>query len=155
MGNQCQFVHYPNHDRVYRACIYTCDKNDCNGASTLTIAFSSFILTLTVLLCHMLRWTDSISSSDGNTKLVFCQYSGQETRQRVPWNMSREFSQKWFGLNWNWWLIVAWKFYLLKQKVKTSVLKVCQGRFLAHGCACPHFTCMSYNMHHICVLTII
>ena len=34
MGNQCQFIRYPDHDRIYRACIYTCRGNECNTAAT-------------------------------------------------------------------------------------------------------------------------
>jgi len=34
MGNQCQFVRYPDHDRVYRACIYTCSGEHCNTAAS-------------------------------------------------------------------------------------------------------------------------
>ncbi len=36
MGNQCQFIRYPDHDRVYRACIYTCRGSGCNGAESVT-----------------------------------------------------------------------------------------------------------------------
>ena len=49
MGNQCQYIRYPDHDRVYRACIYTCSGDGCNGASsmqisTLTLAFTAVAL---------------------------------------------------------------------------------------------------------------
>ncbi|ELU12640.1 hypothetical protein CAPTEDRAFT_166625 [Capitella teleta] len=35
MGNECKFVTYPDHDRVYRACIYTCSGSHCNGSQRL------------------------------------------------------------------------------------------------------------------------
>ena len=51
MGNQCQFVRYPDHDRVYRACIYTCTGEHCNTAAaqlaniytTLALASMAFL----------------------------------------------------------------------------------------------------------------
>ncbi|TPP65074.1 putative conserved secreted protein [Fasciola gigantica] len=30
MGTQCTYVSFPDHDRIYRACIYTCSKDACN-----------------------------------------------------------------------------------------------------------------------------
>ncbi|VDN30470.1 unnamed protein product [Dibothriocephalus latus] len=32
MGNQCQYTSFPDHDRIYRACIFTCDTDACNSA---------------------------------------------------------------------------------------------------------------------------
>ncbi|CAG5117046.1 unnamed protein product, partial [Candidula unifasciata] len=37
MGDQCQDIWFPDHDRMYRACIYTCSSDGCNGASQLSI----------------------------------------------------------------------------------------------------------------------
>ncbi|VEL15631.1 unnamed protein product [Protopolystoma xenopodis] len=33
MGNQCQYLPFPDHDRIYRACIFTCSLDGCNSAS--------------------------------------------------------------------------------------------------------------------------
>ncbi|CAI2733363.1 unnamed protein product, partial [Schistosoma spindalis] len=30
MGNECQFLDFPDHDRIYRACVMTCSKDACN-----------------------------------------------------------------------------------------------------------------------------
>jgi len=36
LGNQCQYIRYPDHDRVYRGCVYTCTNNNCNAADRST-----------------------------------------------------------------------------------------------------------------------
>ena len=58
MGNQCQYIRYPDHDRVYRACIYTCKGNGCNGASGVTL--SAIVMTLCGFMAmgvrHLVRW---------------------------------------------------------------------------------------------------
>ncbi|PAA51320.1 hypothetical protein BOX15_Mlig001518g4, partial [Macrostomum lignano] len=33
MGNQCQYLPFPDHDRIYRACVYTCSSDACNAGS--------------------------------------------------------------------------------------------------------------------------
>jgi len=49
MFNQCQYVTYADHNRIYRACIYTCGSSDCNAAistataSILTVFVATFI----------------------------------------------------------------------------------------------------------------
>ncbi|KAA0200795.1 Boudin [Fasciolopsis buskii] len=35
MGTQCTYVSFPDHDRIYRACIYTCSKDACNEAEMM------------------------------------------------------------------------------------------------------------------------
>ncbi|RUS81769.1 hypothetical protein EGW08_010461 [Elysia chlorotica] len=32
MGDQCQDIGFPDHDRLYRACVYTCSDDGCNSA---------------------------------------------------------------------------------------------------------------------------
>lgn len=32
LGDQCQDLSYPDHDRLYRACVYSCTSDDCNSA---------------------------------------------------------------------------------------------------------------------------
>ena len=54
MGNECKFVTYPNHDRVYRACIYTCEGNHCNGAAGVTPSALSGILGAFFVV--LIRW---------------------------------------------------------------------------------------------------
>ncbi|ESO09317.1 hypothetical protein HELRODRAFT_97485 [Helobdella robusta] len=62
--NQCQYVQYEDHDRIYRACIYTCRGDGCNGAKTLSLAtnklhllactlFSMFFLFLNRQVNHL------------------------------------------------------------------------------------------------------
>jgi hypothetical protein len=48
MFNQCQYVSFSDHNRVYRACIYTCTGDGCNTAaasisSTLFIVVASIV----------------------------------------------------------------------------------------------------------------
>jgi len=51
LGNQCQYIRYPDHDRVYRGCVYTCTNNNCNGAEqTSTIAAVTILLSSLVAL---------------------------------------------------------------------------------------------------------
>ncbi|KAI0222034.1 hypothetical protein LSAT2_026711 [Lamellibrachia satsuma] len=54
MGNQCQFIRYPDHDRVYRACIYTCTGSHCNHAHSIA-AYSMLIVLLVVMVTVMTR----------------------------------------------------------------------------------------------------
>ncbi|XP_069124306.1 UPAR/Ly6 domain-containing protein bou-like isoform X2 [Argopecten irradians] len=35
LGDQCQDIFYPDHDRMYRACVYTCTSDDCNAATSM------------------------------------------------------------------------------------------------------------------------
>ncbi|KAK2167540.1 hypothetical protein LSH36_26g00008 [Paralvinella palmiformis] len=49
MGNQCQFVRYPDHDRVYRACIYTCRTDNCNSSGYISI--NLFVLGAALFSC--------------------------------------------------------------------------------------------------------
>ncbi|KAK3092075.1 hypothetical protein FSP39_024978 [Pinctada imbricata] len=53
LGNQCQDLSYPDHDRIYRACVYTCGSDDCNSAATYfstTKLFSFIVIGLLVSL---------------------------------------------------------------------------------------------------------
>ncbi|CAL8108619.1 unnamed protein product [Calicophoron daubneyi] len=49
MGTQCDYVSFPDHDRIYRACVYTCQGNRCNKGDThsfswLTVLLNTFLL---------------------------------------------------------------------------------------------------------------
>lgn len=55
MGKQCQFIRYPDHDRVYRACIYTCGSDGCNGATTVSLSSLSLGFSLVVALLMYTR----------------------------------------------------------------------------------------------------
>lgn len=46
LGDQCQDLSYPDHDRLYRACVYSCTRDDCNSA----ISTKGSIISLLVLL---------------------------------------------------------------------------------------------------------
>jgi len=54
MGNQCQFIRYPDHDRVYRACIYTCKGHHCNHAHTVT-GYTVLVTLLVAMVTVMIR----------------------------------------------------------------------------------------------------
>ncbi|KAL5106242.1 hypothetical protein TcWFU_005643 [Taenia crassiceps] len=32
LGDQCQYVDFPDHDRVYQACVFTCESDGCNAS---------------------------------------------------------------------------------------------------------------------------
>jgi hypothetical protein len=56
MGNQCQFITYPDHDRVYRACIYTCRGDGCNAAPVfVVVSMATLALSLTVTVILLVR----------------------------------------------------------------------------------------------------
>ncbi|BHF74762.1 hypothetical protein SprV_0501785000 [Sparganum proliferum] len=54
MGNQCQYTSFPDHDRIYRACIFTCGTDGCNSAhsffSQSSGPFASTVLLNTVFI---------------------------------------------------------------------------------------------------------
>jgi len=53
MGNQCQYINYPDHDRVYRGCIYTCSGSQCNSAwRSSTISSITLILPALIALLY-------------------------------------------------------------------------------------------------------
>ncbi|XP_037775738.1 U-scoloptoxin(05)-Sm1a-like isoform X2 [Penaeus monodon] len=54
-GNYCEWVQRPGDEREYRACVYTCGRNGCNGATTL--ALSSVLLMLLVPSIYLFRAT--------------------------------------------------------------------------------------------------
>lgn len=54
MGNQCQFIHYPDHNRVYRACIYTCKGSHCNHAHTVT-GYTILVALLVAMVTIVIR----------------------------------------------------------------------------------------------------
>lgn len=47
LGDQCQDLSYPDHDRLYRACVYSCTSDDCNSAP---VHAPSILLSLAGLL---------------------------------------------------------------------------------------------------------
>ncbi|VDM32560.1 unnamed protein product, partial [Hydatigera taeniaeformis] len=32
LGDQCQYVDFPDHDRIYQACVFTCENDACNSS---------------------------------------------------------------------------------------------------------------------------
>lgn len=32
LGDQCQYVDFPDHDRIYQACVFTCENDACNAS---------------------------------------------------------------------------------------------------------------------------
>jgi hypothetical protein len=49
MFNQCQYVEFSDHNRVYRACIYTCSGDGCNAAVKSTSTSLLKILVISFL----------------------------------------------------------------------------------------------------------
>nr|XP_011427744.2 U-scoloptoxin(05)-Sm1a [Crassostrea gigas] len=54
LGDQCQDLSYPDHDRLYRACVYSCTSDDCNSAP-LHHAPSILLSLVGLLLMKLLR----------------------------------------------------------------------------------------------------
>ncbi|KAK7112209.1 UPAR/Ly6 domain-containing protein bou-like [Littorina saxatilis] len=54
MGDQCQDIWFPDHDRMYRACVYTCSGEGCNSASRLS-SLPVVIVSALWLLLHVWR----------------------------------------------------------------------------------------------------
>lgn len=50
MFHQCQYVTYADHNRIYRACIYTCSSDNCNSG----IVAAASIITTAVLVTFSL-----------------------------------------------------------------------------------------------------
>jgi len=64
MFNSCQYVTYPNHNRIYRACIFTCDDDHCNSAtvsttSVIALTLSLLVAIVTVRLCWLAHVTSA------------------------------------------------------------------------------------------------
>ncbi|KAK3583001.1 hypothetical protein CHS0354_005642 [Potamilus streckersoni] len=49
LGQQCQDMRFPDHDRLYRACVFTCSSDGCNGASSI-FSTLSIIITVAILI---------------------------------------------------------------------------------------------------------
>lgn len=54
MGDQCQDIWFPDHDRMYRACVFTCTGDGCNSATQLS-AMPAALLTGLWLVVHLYR----------------------------------------------------------------------------------------------------
>ncbi|CAH0725214.1 unnamed protein product, partial [Brenthis ino] len=51
LGNQCNYVQQPGDKLEYRTCIYTCNTDGCNGASSIHISTTFFIVLLFISKC--------------------------------------------------------------------------------------------------------
>ncbi len=98
MGNQCQFIRYPDHDRVYRACIYTCGTNDCNTAHTTSFSW------INIFLCLFLGFYTFLLNRSSwyhkkETQLL------RHSTVRYIWSYCRVFCYKWLHVwqrnSWN------------------------------------------------------
>ncbi|KAF5404055.1 Boudin [Paragonimus heterotremus] len=58
LGNECQYLPFPDHDRIYRACIFTCDTEGCNPATKLEQRYATPVVSLFLigLLLKILSW---------------------------------------------------------------------------------------------------
>jgi hypothetical protein len=57
MFNSCQYVTFRDHDRIYRACIFTCGSDGCNGSvsvtasATVVMCLAAVITAFVTILC--------------------------------------------------------------------------------------------------------
>nr|CAH8871410.1 unnamed protein product [Trichobilharzia regenti] len=51
LGNECQYLDFPDHDRIYRACVSTCSTDACNSGIQNRTALFSIILSLYIFMC--------------------------------------------------------------------------------------------------------
>lgn len=56
MGYQCSYVSYPDHDRLYRACVFTCWEDGCNHSNIKTAHTLTLLLPLISLLFVLFHW---------------------------------------------------------------------------------------------------
>ena len=56
LGDRCQDIVYPNHDRRYRACVNTCSADNCNSAATLWTTKTIVLMVVTILASMMLMY---------------------------------------------------------------------------------------------------
>ncbi|KAG5443093.1 U-scoloptoxin(05)-Sm1a, partial [Clonorchis sinensis] len=45
LGNECQYLSFPDHDRMYRACVFTCKTEACNSANQFQSHQIFFLIT--------------------------------------------------------------------------------------------------------------
>jgi len=48
MDNQCIEVKYPQDEKMYYSCTYTCSSDGCNGSSHVSLSFSIFFMCLII-----------------------------------------------------------------------------------------------------------
>ena len=76
MFNSCQYVEYPDHDRIYRACIFTCSSDGCNGAVSV-IPSSIFVTLITITASALITifcwcWTTDVIDSGQSVSSCPC-----------------------------------------------------------------------------------
>jgi len=49
MYYQCRDIMFADHERVYRACAYTCSTDGCNGSSTTSLSGTAFLVVALVV----------------------------------------------------------------------------------------------------------
>ncbi|VDK23073.1 unnamed protein product [Taenia asiatica] len=58
LGDQCQYVDFPDHDRIYQACVFTCENDACNAARSrlrdLCVCFVFLIITIPAMDTRLL-----------------------------------------------------------------------------------------------------
>ncbi|XP_005104417.1 U-scoloptoxin(05)-Sm1a [Aplysia californica] len=54
LGDQCQDIWFPDHDRMYRACVYSCSSDGCNAGFRLS-SVPVTLLTLMGVVVGVLR----------------------------------------------------------------------------------------------------
>ncbi|TGZ50425.1 hypothetical protein CRM22_010820 [Opisthorchis felineus] len=50
LGTQCDYVSFPDHDRIYRACVFTCSSDECNRASLVSTSWLSIGPSIALLI---------------------------------------------------------------------------------------------------------
>lgn len=55
MFHWCQYVTYDDHNRIYRACIYTCSSDNCNSGSMVKVSIVTAMIAVTLSLLFSCR----------------------------------------------------------------------------------------------------
>jgi len=53
LGDQCQDIWFPDHDRMYRACVYSCSGDGCNSAMSVSSFSVGFLMAIAVMLSFL------------------------------------------------------------------------------------------------------
>lgn len=102
LGDQCQDIWFPDHDRMYRACVYSCSSDGCNGAIKLSTFFTLLVgcvSTVVAVVRHLWSVGDEL----------FWQLVANVCERRVTGIL------KWFNILkpyiWIWYFSMCWNYF--------------------------------------------
>ena len=121
MGDQCQDIWFPDHDRMYRACVYTCSGDGCNSATRLS-TLPAVLVSLLWLIVHVWRrlwWVRVVGVGECGELGLHLGWIGVEVEPgwvglggggRVSWKSMFESGQKYVCMIWKlaWWPHKKW-----------------------------------------------